>query len=164
MNNNEIEISKKIISTTFQDEREIIPIENEKFDGQLFITKTGEIIYLEFQIDDFDEKELARYSEIAEDLYEKYQNEIFIYIICPSNINVSVKECEIKSEADFTIKLACIQENPSHFVLDVIKNKLKNNEKLTDDDLHALSMLPVMCEKKDRLYFREECFKIMNKL
>lgn len=164
MNNDEIETRKKIIRDVFQDEKEIEYIEDEKHESDLFRAKTGEIIYLELQMEDFDEKELARYSEIAEELYEKYQNEIFIYILCPSNFNVCVKECEIKSEADFTIKLACIKENPSHFVLEVIKNKLKNKEKLTDEDLHALSMLPVMCEKEDRLYFREECFKIMNKL
>lgn len=162
MNDKDIEIRKKIIENTFQEKRKIEFVENEKYTEGLFITQTGEIIYLDFQLEDFTEKELARYSEIAEELYEQYQKEVFIYIICPSNIEVCVRECEIKSEADFTIKLACITENPTHILLDILKEKQKNNEKFTEEDLHILSMLPVMCEKEDRTYFREECFKIMN--
>ena len=162
MNDKDIEIRKKIIENTFQEKRKIEFVENEKYTEELFITQTGEIIYLDFQLEDFTEKELARYSEIAEELYEQYQKEVFIYIICPSNIEVCVRECEIKSEADFTIKLACITENPTHTLLKILKEKQKNNEKFTEEDLHILSMLPVMCEKEDRTYFREECFKIMN--
>ena len=164
MNNEEIEIRKKVIEHAFGDEREIRFMKNDNYDGDLFITPTGEVIYLEFQIEDFTTAELAKYTLIAEDIYEKFQKDVSVYIICPDYIDVCVKECEIKSEAEFTIKLACIKENPSHFILDLIKNKLNNDEKLTEDDLHALSMLPVMCEKQERLYFRQECFKIMNQL
>ena len=75
-----------------------------------------------------------------------------------------MKQCDIKSEADFKIKLARIEENPSHFILNIIKEKVKNNEELDSEDLAILSMLPVKCKKEDRDYFREEYFKIINKI
>ena len=49
-------------------------------------------------------------------------------------------------------------------MLKVIKDKIKNGETLTGDDLHALSMLHIMCEPKDRKYYLREYFKIVNEL
>ena len=49
-------------------------------------------------------------------------------------------------------------------ILDKIKNKMKNNEILDSDDMNALLMLPVMCEKKDRHYYRKESIKILNEI
>ena len=57
-------------------------------------------IDLEFQMTDFDENELVKYVEFAEALYEKHRKHIHIYIICPNNIYVCVKECKIVSEAE----------------------------------------------------------------
>ena len=77
-------------------------------------------------------------------------------------MNICVKECEIKSESDFTIKLAAIEENPAHMLLNIIKNKLSKGEILDSEDLHALSMMPIICKKEERNYFRKEYFKIIN--
>ena len=114
------------------------------------------------QLKDFDEIELTKYIEFAENLYEKHKKPVSVYLLCPKNINVTVKECSIKSESEFTIKLACSQEDPCHLILNTIKHKIKENKILTGDDIHALALLPVMCEKKDRNYFRLEYFKIIN--
>ena len=132
--------------------------------GDIFITSDGKFIDLEFQMEDFDENELVKYVEFAEALYEKHGKQVSIYIICPKDINISVKEFEIKSRADFMIRLASIQEDPCKIVLKVIKDKIKNGETLTGDDLHALSMLHIMCEPKDRKYYLREYFKIVNEL
>lgn len=68
------------------------------------------------------------------------------------------------SHAEFTIKLACVEEDPCKIILNAIKAKVKNHELLDGDDLHALSMLQVMCRKEDRNYYRREYFKIINKI
>lgn len=173
MNKKDFKIRTKVIRETFFDTRKIkceTPPEIRKVDddihpgGDVFTTEEGDFIDLEFQMDDFDIDELIKYVEFAEELYKKHQKHVAIYIICPQNVNVSVKECEIKSEADFTIKLACVAEDPCEIVLNVIKNKVKNGEILDGDDLHALAMLPVMCEEKKRNHYRREYFKIMNML
>ena len=132
--------------------------------GDIFTTEDGELIDLEFQMTDFDEDELVKYVELAEALYEKNRCPISIYIICPDDVNICMKECEIMSKADFTIKLACINEDPCQIILKAIKHKIKNNEILNGDDIHALSLLQVKCRKEDRNYYRREYFKIINKI
>lgn len=173
MKEQDFKIRTKIIKETFNDPRKIkclTPEKDKKFDdniypgGDVFTTENGEFIDLEFQLEDFTEDELVKFVEFAEALYERHQKQVSIYLICPDTVDVLVRECEIKSRADFTIKIACIQENPAHIILDVIKNKISKGDLLDGDDLHALSMLPLICKKEDRNYFRKEYFKIINKL
>ena len=173
MNETEFKIKTEIIRDSFQDTRTIkcaTPEHIRKLDddvykgGDIFTTEDGEFIDLEFQLVDFDEIELAKYVEFAENLYEKHHKHVSVYLICPKSINVLVKECVIKSESDFTIKLYCSQEDPCQMILDGIKHKIKHGEYITQEDIHALAMLPVMCDKKDRNYFRIEYFRIINKL
>lgn len=173
MNKKDFKIRAKVIREAFDDTREIkcpTPKKIRQVDehiyqgGDLFTTEDGDFIDLEFQMDDFDENELAKYVEFAEALYEKHEKHVSIYIICPKDINVCVKECEIKSRADFIIRLACIGEDPFKIVLKVIKDKLKNGEVLNEEDIHALSMLHVMCNPEDRKYYLIEYLKILNKI
>ncbi|MBQ2831059.1 hypothetical protein [Methanobrevibacter sp.] len=138
--------------------------ENVYQGGDIFKTKDDEFIVLELQMKDFDEDELVKYVEFAESLYEKQHQPVSIYIICPGDINIYVREFEIKSEACFTIKLAKIDEDPAAIILKMIKHKLRNNEVLDEDDYHALEMIPVICEKEKRNYYRREAFKIINRL
>lgn len=172
MNNKDFNIRSKIIKETFHDKRKIVAsvtAEELHIDddihqgGDLFITSNGEIIDLELQIVDFTEYELIKYIELAEHLYEKYGKEISVYIICPKEINVCVKEEEILSEAEFTIKLACSQFDSCEIILDSIKEKIENDEILTEEDMTNLRMLQVMCEKEKRNHYRLEYFKIMNR-
>lgn len=173
MNKKDFDIRTKVIRETFNDSRKIkchIPKEEIKLDddtytgGDLFKTEDGDFIDLEFQMRDFDVDELDRYVEFAESLYEKHQRLVSIYIICPNDINVCVKECEIKSKADFVIKIACINEDPCEIILNGIKAKLENEKRLDSDDIHALSILCEMCRPEDKSYYRKEYFKIMNKI
>lgn len=173
MNEQDFKIRTRIIRETFNDPRKIkciTPESERKVDnhihpgGDIFTTESGEYIDLEFQLTNFDEDELTKYIELAEHLYEKHQKRVSIYLICPKYVNVCVKECEIKSEADFNIKLACSQEDPCQIILNGIKHKLSNGITLNEEDIHAVSMLPVMCEKEDRNYYRKEYFKIINNI
>lgn len=173
MNEKDFNIRTKVIRETFNDTRVIkcvTPENIRKVDediypgGDIFTTEEGDLIDLEFQMDDFNEDELVKYVELAEALYKKNQRHVSIYIICTNDVTVCVKECEIKSEADFTIKLACIQEDPCKLVLNVIKDKIKNGDLLNGDDIFALSLLPMMCKPKERNYYRKEYFRIMNRI
>ncbi len=163
----------KLIQETFKDKRKIkcqLPVQNLRLDnhihqeGNIFITENDEIIDLELQITNFTEDELVKYVELAEALYETNNKHVSIYIICPNTVNICVKECEIKSEAEFTIKLAAVEENPAHILLNIIKTKINKGERLNNDDLHALSMMPIICKREERNYFRKEYFRIINEL
>ena len=172
MDSEEFKIKTRVIKENFEDDRTITgpaPVHLCEVDedihrgGDIFITEDGELIDLELQIDDFDEEELTKYIEFAENLYEKHNKHVSVYLVCPKTINVKMKECVIKSESDFTIKLYCSQEDPCKVILDGIKSKIANSEDLTCQDLHNLAFLPVWCEKKDRHYYRVESLKIINK-
>ncbi|MBQ2665623.1 hypothetical protein [Methanobrevibacter sp.] len=172
MDKKDFDIRTKIIKETFKDDRPIkcrTPEDVRRLDenihpgGDIFTTEDGAFIDFEFQLKDFDEAELVKYVEFAENLYEKHHKHVSVYLLCPKNVDVRVRECVIKSESDFTIKLACSQEDLCHIILNGIKNKLKRNEILDMDDLHALALLPVRCDRKDRNYFRLEYFKIINR-
>lgn len=171
MDKKDFDLKTELIKNTFEDERPIkcvTPKEIRQLDenvhqgGDIFTTEEGEFIDLEFQLVDFDEEELTKYIEFAENLYEKHQKKVSVYILCPKNISVNVRECPLKSDADFTIKLACSQDDICHLILNRIKNKLKNEIALDCDDINAVEMLPVMCNRYDRNYFRVESIKILN--
>lgn len=173
MNKKDFDIRTNVIKKTFNDNRTIVSSvsaeelgldENIHQGGDIFITSDGEFIDLEFQENDFNEDELVKYVELAENLYEQYGKKVSIYILCPKDINVCVRECEIKSESTFTIKIACIQEDFCEIILNGIKAKIKANEMLDEDDLYALARLPVECKKEKRNYYRREYFKIINGL
>lgn len=172
MDKKDFDIRTRIIRETFKDNRPIkceTPEEVRKLDddvhpgGDIFTTEDGEFIDFEIQLKDFDEAELVKYIEFAENLYEKHHKKVSVYLLCPKDVNVTVRECAIKSESDFTIKLACSQEISCHILLDIIKSKINNHEILDADDLHVLEHLPVWCNKKERNYFRLEYLKLLNR-
>lgn len=167
------EVKTKIIQEIFNDKRKLNPVENKDElnlddhvyqEGDIFLCDNGEFVVLDFQIKDFNEDELVKYAELAENLYEINEKPVSIYLVCREDIDVCVKECEIKSEADFKIKLACTPKDQCKEDLNRIKRKLKRNEILSGDDLHILSSLQVRCKKEDRNYYRKEYLKIINRL
>lgn len=172
MNEENITQEIRIIKEAFKEKRNIIgyapPEMTEVCDecypgGDIFITEEGDLIDLEYQFRDFDEEELAKYAELAEELYEKNKVPISIYVLCPKTARILVPEIPIKSEATFNIKLACFGENPLYEMLYHIKEKVDKNIGLKDEDLMGLLTIPTMVPKKDRKKLRIECFKLIRK-
>ena len=173
MNRKNNKLKAKFIRETFNDERKIkCPVTAEELridediyhSGDLFKTENGDFIDLEFQEKDFDEEELVKYVELAEDIYEKHQKNVSIYIICPDDINVCVREITIKSEADFTIKIAKVDKNPAEEYINMIKNKIRDGKMINQEEIDMLEMTPLMYNRKERHAIRVEIFKIMNRL
>lgn len=149
----------KIIKDAFKDNRKVKPLDNT---FHLFQAEDGTIIYMDMQMEDFTTDELLRYVEKAELLYHDYQTKIQVYLICPLNVNVLVKEFAIKSEADFTIKLAKTHQDMHMMILDIIKKKVEDNTPLNSEDMKALELLPMVCPVNEQHTVRKEVFKIMN--
>ena len=166
-------LSLEVIRETFDDNRKIVSsvkVGDLKIngdipqEGDIFITSDGDFIYLGFQQENFTEEELAKYIEFAEETYEKYGQNISIYVICPQHINVCVREFEIFSEASFTIKLACVDEDPCKIILNGIKEKIRADGMPDEEDLKALAKLHKWCRKEDKHYYLMEYIKIVNRL
>ena len=173
MNKEDFQIDTILIRTEFDDQRPLrkLPEELEmKLDpkivetGSTFIADDGEIVYFTLQLTDFREDELVKYAEIAEKLYELTHKRVSVYILCSNDIEVNMKICQIMSNADFTIKLFKSKYNPAKHILGLIKDKFKNNQRISPEDIDVLARLPMICEKKDRNYFRKEYFKIVNRI
>ena len=161
-----------VIKNAFGEKRKIMGFAPEEMtnisedaytSGDIFITEEGELIALEYQMKDFDEEELVKYVELAEELYEVNEVHISIYILCPTSIKVLTNECTIKSDANFTIKLACFSGNPLQEILNHIKQKVERNIKLNDEDLDMLNIIPMFSPREYRHDLRVECFRLQNK-
>lgn len=172
MDKENIEYKIQIIKDAFDEKRNIIgyaPNEMIKVNedchqgGDIFITDENELIDLEYQMKDFDEAELAKYVELAEELYEKNKVQISIYVLCPRTVRILAPECRIKSEATFTIKLACWGGNPVYDMLFEIKEKIEKGICLNDEDIYNLEMIPIMGPKEERKNLRIECLRLMNR-
>ena len=160
----------EMIKVVFEDERNIIDYAPpEMIDvregcykgGDIFITEEGDLIDLEHQSRDFDEEELAKYVELAEELYERNEVPVSIYVICPKGFEVLVPEIPIKSEATFNIQLACLSDNKAYETLYDIKERFNENGHLNEKDYEDLLDIPVRVPRKDRKNIRVECFKII---
>lgn len=129
INENENEIL--IIRKAFKDDRRIIektPDEERKIDlkyyqgGSVYLTEDNEYIDLEIQNRDYDIEDHINYIEFAEQLYEKQKKKVNVYIYCNPKIKINIEMYNIKSDADFKLKLSQIQ-NPSK--LKKIRQKLR---------------------------------------
>ena len=181
MNDKIINITSKILKETFHydgniknpTQKQLMKI-NEKINETNFITsdEIGEIYTddngrfgnFKLQSCDFDAEELSKRVEIAESIYELYKKPVTIAVLCPKDVDVLVKECPIKSEADFTIKLSTLADDTCSNLLKFIKNKTQNNEKLSAEELEVLSILPIMCKKEERHYYRTQYLNIISNL
>lgn len=172
MNKKYFDEKREMIKEIFNDNRTVkclpcevkLQIDEELIeDGDLFVTDEGNFIYLGFQFEDFREEDLVKHICIAEELHDLFGKKVCIYIICSSNVNVYVKECELPSRADFAIKLAKDPRDYAQLSLSHIKRKIKNENPLDDEDIAVLSKLPCVCNKKDRGYYWLEYLKIINK-
>lgn len=110
---------------------------------------------------DFGPEELADAVDIAEKLYFSLNKPVILCLTMDSNNKVLVKEMSIKSEADFSIKLAC--DNPYEIAL---KNIEKSIEMGTYDelDIRLLNELPIYAPEGERKRIRTECLRLLSKI
>ena len=124
MNNEEL----KLIRKAFKDNRRIIekiPDEQRIVDedcyqgGSVYRTEDGELIDLEIQERDYDVEDHVNYIEFAEALYEIHKQKINVYVYCVPSVKIHIQLYDIKSEADFKIRIAQYRDNS-------IKNRIKS--------------------------------------
>lgn len=124
MNNEELTLIRK----AFKDNRKIIEkipdeqriVDNDCYKGgSVYRTEDGELIDLEIQERDYDIEDHVNYMEFAEALYELHKKKVNVYVYCAPSVNINIKLYDMKSEADFKIKIAQYRTNS-------IKNKIKS--------------------------------------
>ena len=111
MSEDEIELIRR----AFREERDIVEklSDEEKYvdsdyyqGGSVYLTADDELIDLEIQTRDYDIEDHVNYIEFAEQLYAKHKKRVNVYVYCVPSVKINLKLYNIKSEADFKIRLA----------------------------------------------------------
>lgn len=148
---------KNLIKNMFHDNREMKKI-NKLYN--IYETNDNEIVAIRIHLGDFTPESLADYTEEAEELYDRFNKAINIYIAMDKNGKITVSEHTIKSEADFTIKLGQTSIDPCKTLLDEIKQKIKNKS-YEQKDIDILQLIPIFAKQEDRKEIRTEVFKLL---
>lgn len=141
------------------DLRERIP-----HDKDAFVTSKGEIAIFDVIFEEFGAKELSEVVSTAESFGDAFETQVNIFLVTTPTTRITVAEQSIQSRFDFTIKLACITDEPHDIVLKIIKDKMAHGIELDEDDIMALQMIRVMCPPEARQRVSEEVFKIITQL
>lgn len=162
------ETAYSLIENIFGDYREIVgKASNEiqkiarkhEIPAEIYQTRNDEFISLSMIKNDFGNKELDKYQRYGEELYEKTNTEVSIYILGSPHVKLKVTK-EIKSTAPITINLSIIEYSSAYDTLRHIQGLVENHEKLDNDDLNALKMIPHMGPPEDKRNLRIECLKL----
>lgn len=107
---------------------------------------------------DFGPSELADAVETAEILYEKLEKPVILCLGMSAQGKVTVPEMDIKSDADFIIKLAIVDFYK--VAIERTKERIANGT-AGDIDREALQAMPMTVPRHMRKKVREECFALL---
>ena len=162
------ETTYSLIENVFGDYREIVGKASDEIQeiaikhelpSVIYKTVNNELISFSMTKNDFGNKELDKFQIYGEELYEKSKKEISIYILGSPHVKLKVTK-EIESTAPITINLSVIEYSSTYDTLRHIKGLVENREKLDNDDLNALKMIPYMGPPEDKRNLRVECLKL----
>lgn len=145
-----------IAKTIFGDRRSMTQIGVDKYK-----TEDNQIVVIKIHEGDFTPKKLAEYVEFCEETYDKYEVLINLYVVMDPQGKITVKQMDIKSYADFTIKLACGKKDPCLIALETIGRRIADGI-ATQEDYESLKLLPLQCKKEERLFFRQKTLELLN--
>lgn len=125
---------------------------NQKYDrirlDFAFSSKNGYIYDLEFESKTPGFKEHLRYVLYMICLFGKYKKPVKLFVILANNAKIPEKPIIAPFVKKEYIQYICLKDIDGDEVLNIIKNKHKNNEKLTEYDLGLLSLIPCFSTKK----------------
>lgn len=122
------------------------------FDGEVHT------IAMKAILSDFGPAELADAVETAEILYEKLGKPVILCLGMSAQNRVTVKEMEIKSEADFAIRLAVVDFYK--VAIERTKERIANGT-ANEIDRQALQAMPMTVPRHMRKKVREVCFALL---
>lgn len=166
------ETTYSLIENIFGDYREIVGKASDEIQkiakkheipGTIYKTRNNEFISLSMTKNDFGNKELDQYQRYGEELYKKSKKEISIYILGSPHVKLKVTK-EIESTAPITINLSLIEYSSAYDTLRHIQSLVENHEKLDNEDLNALKMIPYMGPPEDKRNLRVECLNLWKKI
>lgn len=149
----------EIIRNSFKDKRDMFEINKNLF----LLTKEAGLVKFQFYFGDITPEVLAEITEECETLWKEYGLPIFHYSMLDSKSRVTVPEGTIKSEADFTIKVAMMKEDPISIMLKIIEEKINENS-ITEMDINALHIIPMMADENKKTETKIKTEELLNRI
>lgn len=125
---------------------------------KLFENET-DVVGMKAMLTNFGPEELADTVDLAERLYESFEKPVTLCLAMSYDRKVTVKEMPVKSEADFTIKLAIIDMH--RIAIEKIRENIANGT-ADDADRQVLESMPMMVPAWRRKEVRKECFELLS--
>ena len=149
---------KTILKNSFKVEEEMEENRDIYMDCDALFDGEEHTIAMKTILGDFGPAELADAVETAEILYEKLGKPVILCLGMSAQNRVTVQEMSIKSEADFTIKLAVVDFYK--IAIERTKERIANGT-AGDIDREALQAMPMTVPRHMRKRVREECFALL---
>ena len=147
-----------ILKETFKVEEEMKKNNDIYMDCDALFDGAEHTIAMKAILGDFGPAELADAVETAEILYDKLEKPVILCLGMSAQNKVTVPEMEIKSEADFSIKLAVVDFYK--IAIQRTRERIANGT-ANEIDREALQVMPMTVPKHMRKAVREECFALL---
>lgn len=123
---------------------EIIKDNERRFMDYAVIIDASYVINLEFHDGNLGEDELNRFLKYKGDTRLKSKMYVYTYIICTGNPNKSVKEYILNNKLEYAPEIVFLSLENADEKIELIREKIKNKEKLTKREKAFLVYIPFM--------------------
>ena len=128
---------------------ELIELDPKIYKTDMILELDHLIVLTEFQstiVKTIDEKRYRLYTALVD--YAKRNNKPLILIVISTAEKTKIKQYKINKDCVFTIPIVSLKDFDGDKIINNIKNKIKNNQKITRHEMLNLALAPFMSSKK----------------
>lgn len=128
---------------------ELVELDPKIYKTDMILELDHLIVLTEFQstiVKTIDEKRYRLYTALVD--YAKRNNKPLILIVISTAEKTKIKEYKINKDCVFTIPIVSLKDFDGDKIINNIKNKIKNNQKITRHEMLNLALAPFMSSKK----------------
>ena len=128
---------------------ELIELDPKIYKTDMILELDHLIVLTEFQstiVKTIDEKRYRLYTALVD--YAKRNNKPLILIVISTAEKTKIKQYKINKDCVFTIPIVSLKDFDGDKIINNIENKIKNNQKITRQEMLNLALAPFMSSKK----------------
>ena len=128
---------------------ELVELDPKIYKTDMILELDHLIVLTEFQstiVKTPDEKRYRLYTALVD--YAKRNNKPLILIVISTAEKTKIKQYKINKDCVFTIPIVSLKDFDGDKIINNIKNKIKNNQKITRHEMLNLALAPFMSSKK----------------
>lgn len=128
---------------------ELVELDPKIYKTDMILELDHLIVLTEFQstiVKTIDEKRYRLYTALVD--YAKRNNKPLILIVISTAEKTKIKQYKINKDCVFTIPIISLKDFDGDKIINNIENKIKNNQKITRQEMLNLALAPFMSSKK----------------